>query len=71
MTKKQPSKSKFTDVVIIGGGAAGISAALDPAKEGHLAYLIEKTVNVGGHCVTIYNVFPASWTELPPGRLFA
>ncbi len=57
-SKKAQSKTKPTDVVIIGAGMAGISAALDLADGGHHAHLVERTVNIGGAYVAIYKIFP-------------
>ena len=34
-------------VLVIGGGVAGISAALDLADQGHTVYLVEKTPSIG------------------------
>ncbi len=57
--KKSDKKAKPTDVLIIGGGMAGISAALGLGDGGHHAHMIEKTVNIGGNYVAIYKIFPA------------
>ena len=43
------------DVIIIGGGPAGISAAIWCADLGLTALLIEKSEDVGGQLLTIYN----------------
>ena len=56
---KSKQKSKPTDVLVIGGGMAGISAALGLANGGHVAHMIEKTVAIGGNYVAIYKIFPA------------
>jgi heterodisulfide reductase subunit A len=57
--KDSKAPTKPTDVLIIGGGMAGISAALALAEGGHHAHIIEKTVNIGGNYVAIYKIFPA------------
>ena len=57
--KKSEHESKPTDVLIIGGGMAGISAALGLGDGGHHAHMVEKTVNIGGNYVAIYKIFPA------------
>ncbi|MHA1481066.1 MAG: FAD-dependent oxidoreductase [Candidatus Thorarchaeota archaeon] len=57
--KKSGTTPKPTDVLVIGGGMAGISAALDLADGGHHAHIIEKTVAIGGNYVAIYKIFPA------------
>jgi len=57
--KKSDKKAKPTDVLIIGGGMAGINAALGLGDGGHHAHIVEKTVNIGGNYVAIYKIFPA------------
>ena len=72
--KKAEQKTKPTDVLVIGGGMAGISAALGLADGGHLAHMIEKTVAIGGNYVAIYKIFPAlecSACVMPPPRASA
>src|SRR4030067_649223 len=47
------------NVLILGGGIAGISAALELANAGHHVYLVEKEPSIGGHM--------AQWAKtLPP-----
>ncbi|MHA1577346.1 MAG: FAD-dependent oxidoreductase, partial [Candidatus Thorarchaeota archaeon] len=43
---------------VIGGGVAGISAALDLAKAGFMTYLIEKRPTIGGQMALLDKVFP-------------
>ena len=57
--KKSELKAKPTDVLVIGGGMAGISASLSLANGGHRAHMVEKTVSIGGNYVAIYKIFPA------------
>ena len=56
---KSKAKDKPTDVLVIGGGMAGISASLGLGDGGHHAHIVEKTVNIGGNYVAIYKIFPA------------
>ena len=56
--KNTTDLSKPTDVLIIGGGMAGINAALDLANAGHHAHIIERSVNIGGNYVSVYKIFP-------------
>ncbi|MFX1368383.1 MAG: FAD-dependent oxidoreductase [Promethearchaeota archaeon] len=56
--EKSASDTKPTDVLIIGGGMAGISAALALAEGGHHAHMVERTVNIGGNYVAVYKIFP-------------
>jgi heterodisulfide reductase subunit A len=44
--------------LIIGGGIAGISAALDLADMGFKVYLVEKSESVGGHMAQLDKTFP-------------
>ncbi|MFX1394365.1 MAG: hydrogenase iron-sulfur subunit [Promethearchaeota archaeon] len=45
-------------VLIIGGGVAGISAALDLADQGQYVYLIEKSPSIGGKMAQLDKTFP-------------
>ncbi len=47
-----------TNTLIVGGGIAGMQAALDVAKAGYQAYLVEKTATVGGHMLQYDKTFP-------------
>ncbi len=44
--------------VVIGGGVAGIQAALDIAEAGHEVVLIERTPSLGGHMAQLDKTFP-------------
>jgi heterodisulfide reductase subunit A len=46
------------DVAIIGGGIAGMQAAIDIGNSGHKAYLIEKDTTIGGHMLQFDKTFP-------------
>lgn len=46
------------DVLVVGGGIAGIQASLDIAKAGHQVYLVEKDPSIGGHMVQFDKTFP-------------
>ena len=47
-----------TTTVVIGGGIAGIQAALEIADSGHKVYLVEKTATIGGHMAMFDKTFP-------------
>ncbi|RLI81255.1 disulfide reductase [Archaeoglobales archaeon] len=47
-------------VAVIGGGVAGIEAALTLADAGIKVYLIEKRPTIGGHMATLNEVFPTN-----------
>ena len=46
------------DVLVVGGGIAGMQAALDVAESGHKAYLVEKQPTIGGHMLQFDKTFP-------------
>ena len=46
------------DVMIVGGGIAGMQAALDIGNAGLTAYLVERQTTVGGHMLQFDKTFP-------------
>ncbi|MBP6916515.1 MAG: CoB--CoM heterodisulfide reductase iron-sulfur subunit A family protein [Syntrophaceae bacterium] len=46
------------DVMIVGGGIAGIQAALELANTGKKVYLVEKNSTIGGHMAQFDKTFP-------------
>jgi heterodisulfide reductase subunit A len=46
------------DVLVVGGGIAGIQAALDVAKSGHRVHLVERSPSIGGHMAQFDKTFP-------------
>ncbi len=44
--------------LVIGGGVAGIQAALDLADAGHMVYLVEKQPSIGGVMAQLDKTFP-------------
>jgi heterodisulfide reductase subunit A len=46
------------NVLIVGGGIAGMQAALDVAKAGFKAYLVERQPTIGGHMLQFDKTFP-------------
>ena len=44
----EPIKRENYDVIVVGGGIAGIAAAVSAAREGMKTFLIEKSFNLGG-----------------------
>lgn len=46
------------DVLVVGAGIAGIQAALDIAKSGHMVHLVEKGPSIGGHMAQFDKTFP-------------
>ena len=46
------------DLVVIGGGLAGMTAALSIADAGYHVYLVEKEPSIGGHMAQLDKTFP-------------
>jgi heterodisulfide reductase subunit A len=44
--------------LVVGGGIAGIQAALEIADAGHKVYLVEKEPSIGGHMIQLDKTFP-------------
>lgn len=49
---------KQTNTLVIGGGIAGIQAALEIANGGQMVYLVEKSPTIGGHMAMFDKTFP-------------
>jgi heterodisulfide reductase subunit A len=47
-----------THTLVVGGGIAGMQAALDIAKAGFKAYLVERQPTIGGHMLQYDKTFP-------------
>jgi len=46
------------DMMVVGGGIAGMQAALDLGNAGHKVYLVEKDTTIGGHMLQFDKTFP-------------
>lgn len=59
---QEPLETKEVPVnpntLVIGGGVAGIQAALEIADSGHKVYLLEKDASIGGHMAMFDKTFP-------------
>ena len=53
--KKIKSKKNPWDVLIIGGGASGLGAAVDAASRGYRTLLLEKMILQKGHPHAVLN----------------
>jgi heterodisulfide reductase subunit A len=63
MPAKQAKKAKAKrsgGVLVIGGGVAGIQAAIDLARAGSPVYLVEKTSSVGGRMAQLDKTLPTN-----------
>lgn len=58
----EPLEMRYKDVVksvlVIGGGIAGIQAALDIAEAGYQVFLVEREPSIGGHMIQLDKTFP-------------
>jgi len=50
--------SVHPDILVLGGGIAGMQAALDIGNSGHTVYLVEKAATIGGHMLQFDKTFP-------------
>jgi len=57
-TQDEEQISVTDSALVIGGGVAGIQAALDLADAGHKVYLIEKKPSIGGIMAQLDKVYP-------------
>jgi heterodisulfide reductase subunit A len=46
------------DALVIGGGIAGMQAALDLGDQGFQVALVEREASIGGKMITLSKVFP-------------
>jgi len=54
------SKEKIGAVMVVGGGVAGMQAALDAANSGYYVYLVEKSTSIGGIMSQLDKTFPTN-----------
>ena len=55
----EPAAASFDSAtLVIGGGVAGIQAALEIAESGHKVYLVERTGTIGGRMAMFDKTFP-------------
>ena len=48
------------DVLVVGGGIAGIQASLDLADSGYFVHLVEKSAAIGGLMSALDKTFPTN-----------
>ncbi len=54
------SKDIMGSVMVVGGGIAGMQAALDLADSGYYVYLLEKSPSIGGAMAQLDKTFPTN-----------
>jgi heterodisulfide reductase subunit A len=54
------SKDKIGSVMVVGGGVAGMQAALDLADAGYYVYLVERSSSIGGMMSQLDKTFPTN-----------
>ncbi len=57
---RQTSSDPKRSVVVVGGGIAGIQAALDLANSGLRVHLVEKGPGIGGTMARLDKTFPTN-----------
>lgn len=58
--KQKKTESKSGAVMVVGGGVAGVQAALDLTDLGYYVYLVEKSPAVGGAMAQLDKTFPTN-----------
>ncbi|MCK4434548.1 CoB--CoM heterodisulfide reductase iron-sulfur subunit A family protein, partial [Candidatus Bathyarchaeota archaeon] len=58
MGNHMKESSASNNVLVIGAGVAGITAALDLAEQGHMVYLVERESSIGGRMAQLDKTFP-------------
>ncbi len=54
------SQNKIGAVMVVGGGIAGMQAALDAADCGYYVYLVERSSSIGGVMSQLDKTFPTN-----------
>ena len=54
------SQKKIGSIMVVGGGIAGMQAALDLADSGYYVYLIERSTSIGGLMSQLDKTFPTN-----------
>jgi heterodisulfide reductase subunit A len=60
MASNPEIQSKSGSVMVVGGGIAGMQAALDIANSGYYVYLVEKSGSIGGMMAQLDKTFPTN-----------
>jgi heterodisulfide reductase subunit A-like polyferredoxin len=54
------TQENIGSVMVIGGGIAGMQAALDVADSGYYVYLVERSTSIGGIMSQLDKTFPTN-----------
>ncbi|PIP35628.1 MAG: heterodisulfide reductase [Desulfobacterales bacterium CG07_land_8_20_14_0_80_52_14] len=54
------AKTTIGSIMVIGGGIAGMQAALDAADSGYYVYLVERSTSIGGIMSQLDKTFPTN-----------
>jgi len=54
------SEKKIGAVMVVGGGIAGMQAAIDTADSGYYVYLVERSTSIGGLMSQLDKTFPTN-----------
>jgi heterodisulfide reductase subunit A len=54
------TQSRLGSVMVVGGGIAGMQAALDLANSGYYVYLVERSSSIGGVMAQLDKTFPTN-----------
>jgi len=57
---REPNEQVVGAVMVVGGGIAGMQAALDLAESGYKVYLVEQKSAIGGHMAQLDKTFPTN-----------
>jgi heterodisulfide reductase subunit A2 len=60
MSERNPMNQVTGAVMVVGGGIAGMQAALDLADSGYFVYLVEKDPSLGGVMAQLDKTFPTN-----------
>ena len=60
MSGAKKKSATIGSVLVVGGGIAGMQAALDLANSGYYVYLLEKSPAIGGVMAQLDKTFPTN-----------
>ena len=58
--REKMTQNKTGAVMVVGGGIAGMQAALDLADSGYYVYLVERSASIGGMMSQLDKTFPTN-----------